>query len=258
MRTNEKLKLKDTSKSIIQKGNDIFIDYLVDGFNTKENRDFISIVSHNIRNPISAVSGYSELIIDDLQELVNEELLTYLIQIKKNADVTYQYINKFFEWINYKTGRIKLEPEFLNLKDIVEDTIKSISLKKGNKHPFNINIDDSLKVLADENSVKKIFYYLIENAVQFSEESERIFVNAKKENSIVVVEIIDAGIGMSDDLINVLFDKTKNLKLFQNKVHNGTGLSLILVDEFIQLNKGGLSIKSIENKGTTVSINLPT
>lgn len=258
MRTNEKLKFNDTSKSIIKQGNDIYIDYLIDGFSTKENRDFISIVSHNIRNPISAVSGYSELILDDLPELVKEELLTYLIEIKKNTDITYQYINKFFEWLNYKTGRIKLEPEFLNLRGIIEDTIKNISFNRKNKHPFKLNIDNSLEVLADESSIKKIFYYLIENAILFSKDSERIFVNAKKENSFVVVEIIDSGIGMSDDLLDVLFDKTKNLKLFQNNLHNGTGLSLILVDEFIKLNKGGLSIKSIENKGTTVSINLPS
>ncbi len=223
---------------------------------SKENHAFFSVISHNIKNPFSTLLGFSDLLIEDFDELDNEEKKFYLSEIKKSADFTYQYIEKFFEWIYYKTGKIKLEFLSINVNETVEKIINKIEIINDN-HPINVKIDKSLTVYADPDSFEKVLYNLIDNAIKFSAANSQIEIFAIEKNSQIEISIVDNGIGIAQEDLNKLFNISIDPKIIGNSNNKGIGLGLILTKELITLNKGIINVESSINEGSKFSIILP-
>ena len=96
---------------------------------SKENKEFFSIISHNIKNPFATLLGFSDLLIEDYDELNDEERKYYLDEILKSANFTNKYLERFFEWIYYKTGKAKIHLEEINLADLINNSISLINKK---------------------------------------------------------------------------------------------------------------------------------
>jgi K+-sensing histidine kinase KdpD len=222
-----------------------------------ENRAFFSNISHNIRNPLSALFGYTELLINDSDNLQECEKLHYLNQIKKRANITNEYLEKFFEWLSINTDKYKVNYQYLNLLNVVKTAFQNAADKHSYIGEVKINVDCNLQIFADRESLSKIFYYIIENAIIFSSKTEVITINAEQKNKYITVEIADKGVGISEEIMNILFDKNQNLSLYHNSAHEGTGLSLIIVKELLEINKGALIIESQIDEGTKVKMKFP-
>ena len=113
-----------------------------------ENKEFLSIISHNIKNPFGALLGYTELILDDYNELSSSEKILYLSEIRKSAKYSFRYLERFFEWIYYKTGKVEIKLENLNVREIITASLKKIMAEYTNNFEINFNIPESLKIRA--------------------------------------------------------------------------------------------------------------
>lgn len=233
------------------------------GFNSfsiqpsKENHAFFSVISHNIKNPFSTLLGFSDLLFEDFDELDNEEKKFYLSEIKKSAKFTYQYIEKFFEWIYYKTGKIKLEFQSINVKETVKTIIGNLENQKNLKIPISVQIDDAITVYADPDSFEKIIYNLIDNAIKFTTSNPKIVISAREYDTKIQISIQDNGIGIAPEDISKLFNISIDPVTIGNSNNKGIGLGLILTKELITLNKGIINVESSIEKGSIFSIILP-
>lgn len=220
----------------------------------EENKVFLSTVVHNIKNPFGALLGYSELMIEDYSDLNDAERVLYMEEIKKTADFTYKYMDRFFEWMYYKTGKIEYKHEVIEVRKVITSAVKKVLNKTDHNFEIIFEMEDDLAAYADFRTVKKLFYYIIENAVEYSKPNGKINIKAIIDYDFVKIEIIDNGIGIDANKLNQLFDITK----ISPNNENGTGLGLILSEQLIQLNNGSINIKSNNNCGTKVTVKLPS
>ena len=221
-----------------------------------ENHAFFSIVSHNIKNPFVSLLGFSELLFNDFDELNEDERKFYVSEIKKSADSTYNYVEKFFEWIYYKSGKIQLNFVDINLSECIVDVLNTINKRYKEKIEINVEVDKNIVIHADENSIKKILFNILENAIKFSNSDPtiKIFVEKIEEKGKVKVEISDNGIGINKVDLAKIFNITEDPSLIGTNENKGAGISLILTRELVELNNGTIQIKSNLGEGSTFSI----
>lgn len=224
---------------------------------TKENKAFLSIIAHNIKNPFGALLGFSEMILEDYEELNDTEKKLYISEINKTSKLAYKYLDRFFEWSYYKTGKIKLNFDHNNLRELISISVEKTLLSSNYTGEVKLNIDKNIEVRVDSESIVKMFHYLIENAMKFSSPNGEVEIKTDVNENFVIIKIIDNGIGIKEEKLRKLFNITENVGV--NEKHNefGTGLGLILTEQLVNLNNGSIKINSSSGVGTTVTVKLP-
>lgn len=201
--------------------------------------------------------GFSDLLFEDFDELNNEERKFYLNEIKKSANFTYQYIEKFFQWIYYKTGKMKLEFEPIKIHTAIEKIANKLNNNYNSKISIINNVTENLTVYADFDSFEKIINNLIDNAIKFTNSTPEITITAKTHNNKIEISIKDKGIGISEEDIVKLFNIAIDPSGIGGNGNKGVGLGLILTKELITLNNGTISVESNINEGSRFSFVLP-
>lgn len=223
---------------------------------TEENKAFLSIISHNIKNPFGALLGYSDLLQEDFSDLCEAEKILYVSEMKKTAEYTYKYFDRFFEWMYYKTGKYTLNNSQLNVREVITNSVKKVLKETNFLGEIKFNIDAELEIYSDAASLIKAIYYILENAATYSPKNGIIEIIAKGNDDFLEISIKDSGSGISTEKLNKLFDVSKNLVPNSEGKENSTGLGLILVNEIMKLNNGSVNIKNNCDLGTLVCIRL--
>lgn len=219
---------------------------------------FFSIIAHDLKNPFVTLLGFSEILLSDFKELQSEEVLYYISEMKKSADLSHSLLQNLLQWSRSQTGKIEYHPQQLELKNIIRQNILLVD-KSAEKKSINImnNIQAELKVKADEDMLNTIVRNLLTNAIKFTSKDGIISVDASSQNGCAEIRIKDNGIGMDEETVNKLFrlDVTHSTSGTENET--GTGLGLILCKEFIEKHGGKIWVDSKLGIGTTFSFTLP-
>lgn len=219
---------------------------------------FFSIIAHDLRGPFTGVIGLVKYLNEELDSLTSDDLHTISEGILKSTQQTYDLLENLLNWARIKTGRISFEKEEVSLAKILQETSnlfkENITAKR---LCLNIYIDEDISVYADPNMVKAIFRNLISNSIKFTDDEGSINISSKNEGAYIKTIIKDTGVGISQDRINRLFQIGENISTQGTKKEKGTGLGLILCKEFIELNRGKISVKSKPGAGSEFSFTLP-
>ncbi|CAK7008902.1 HAMP domain-containing sensor histidine kinase [Tissierella sp.] len=232
------------------------LNYMAEELVKKEQikNDFISSVSHELRTPLTSIKGWAATLkCEDFGG--NEIMLDGLEIIEKESDRLSIMVEELLDFSRFVSGRIKLENDEFQIKDTIEMIGKQLTPRAvNNRIEFIINIDQSLGyMLGDENRIKQVLINLLDNAFKFTSEDGKVILNAYKENDILVLEVKDNRVGISEeDLPKV---KEKFYKGKNSKSHSGIGLSIC--DEIVKLHNGTMEILSNINEGTRVIVRLP-
>jgi PAS domain S-box-containing protein len=223
------------------------------------NKDkFLSIIGHDLRSPFDALLGYSEIIHSELEDLTNEELVTYSDYINKAARHLLDLLNNLLDWSNIQTGRLTPKIQTIDLKEKAEIIV---TLLKGKLNTKNItvvqDIDEHIKVSADDTMLNSILQNLISNAIKFTPQDGEIKIVASDDAKGTNISISDSGIGMNEEQIQSLFKIDKNISRPGTAKEKGTGLGLIITKELITLCKGTIKVNSETGKGSTFILTLP-
>ena len=219
---------------------------------------FISIIAHDLKNPLSSIMGFSDLLMKDYSSYDPEEVLTFIKMIHGASRQAQNLLNNLLDWSRSQTDRIKFEPTSIDLCQVVESVFK---LYKLNAHEKNLYMHNRLSkgtlAYGDQNMVSTIVRNLISNAIKFTRPKGKITVSAKTSRNKTQIIVADTGIGIPEDLTGKLFRIDEQVTRTGTANEEGTGLGLILCTEFARKNGGTLRVSSKPEKGSTFTLRLP-
>jgi two-component system, sensor histidine kinase and response regulator len=219
---------------------------------------FFSIITHDLKGPFTAIVRVANNLNNLIKEKKDKEISDTSQILTDAAKEAFALLENLLKWSRSQTGRIECKPENISLLDLSKksmSTLKSIAL---NKNISLINkIPEKVHVFADENLLNTILRNLISNAIKYtkSEGSVKIWSSEKDKEVEIIVE--DTGVGISMDVLERLF--TIEMKCFSLGTDNekGTGLGLILCQEFTKMMGGRIHANSRIGEGSQFVITLP-
>jgi len=218
--------------------------------------NFLNMVSHELKTPITAIFAHLD-VIGDMKANLNEQELKSIVAIKRNSNNLRMLIENILEISRVETGRFELVIEKINLKDIIENVINDMNIlaeQKGLKVVSKVNSVPIIK--ADSLRIKEVLTNLINNAIKFTEKGS-ITLTADRQGKSVLVSIKDTGIGIPEDKIKDLFKKFYQINPEESRKLGGTGLGLSISKQIIEMHNGKMNVESILGKGSTFSFTLP-
>ncbi len=217
---------------------------------------FFSIISHDLRSPISSLAAIS-MMIDESLEHGNKSILHEASDyIDKTVYSLTGLLDNLLNWAISQQGQFPFHPEKINTKKLINEEVRlltTIAISKEIK--LLLDLRESLFIVADPNSFKTIIRNLLSNAYKFTPKKGEVIIRSKfNANNQVIIEISDNGIGIAQDKLDKLFKLNAYKSTYGTEQEKGLGLGLSLIYEFVQKNKGQIAVQSQEGKGTTFTL----
>lgn len=225
----------------------------------ESHKKMIRKLIHNLKNPIGVVSSFSEMILDDVQNIETAKLIQRIGIIKKSADFTLNFLNKTSQHTRLQSSEVVFlikKITYTNLlKQVINDIIplaleKEISII----HDFN-QLDTVL--LIDDIEMYNALNYILSNAIRFSKNNTSISITVSKIDSFIETKITDQGIGISNDNLLKIFEPYFVVETYSENGEKCIGLELTMAEKIVKKHKGEISISSDLGLGSTVNILLP-
>lgn len=226
----------------------------------KTKSDFISIASHQLRTPLTAIKGYVSMFLEGDYGKLNGKAKKSMENIFQANERLIGLVNSLLDLSRIEAGKIKLEPSKVNLKTMLESMVVDFSSRIANKkikiifesQPANIPA-----VQADEKKIREVFSNLIDNAIKYTNEG-LIKVELKAIHPYLRVVVADTGIGMAQEEINGLFNSFSRGREGKSMWVEGAGLGLYVAKKFIEMHHGRIWAESEgKGKGSKFIIELP-
>ncbi|WP_321344319.1 hybrid sensor histidine kinase/response regulator [uncultured Draconibacterium sp.] len=219
---------------------------------------FFSIIAHDLKSPFNALLGLSEAMLENWQEIPDDNKIEFVQDINKASKSTYNLLQNLLEWSRSQTGKVKVEASEFSPLEIVNDNLEVLKQHADSKKITIANeLNPEIKCFADKNMISTVFRNLISNAIKFTHPNGTIKITSFAKNSHYEFCVTDNGIGMDEATKNSLFNLSSKTQRFGTSHESGTGLGLHLCKEFVENNKGELSVISKENEGSTFCFTLP-
>jgi signal transduction histidine kinase len=217
---------------------------------------FFSIISHDLRNNMTTMKLYFDLMSNKKYKPENTEELTK--QISSSVENNIDLLENLLVWASSQIKGLPLKFESLNIFELVN---KNIALGVSIAHQKNISIvnlcSENDKAFADENTINLVLRNLIVNAIKFTNDEGKITVSSMVSNSKIQISIADNGVGIDKEKLDQMFTQHKNPSTQGTANEKGTGLGLLLCADFIKQNNGTIYAKSEKGKGSVFTFELP-
>ena len=216
---------------------------------------FFSIISHDLRSPINALSGLLDLL--DKGAVTPDELPNHLHELKIRFNHTRTLLNNLLDWTLLQMDKLNLQAARVDLHKLVEENIQLLSSVQTKQITLLNNVPPHALIYADSNTTNLVIRNLITNAIKFTNDGGKVEVGAEENEKTWTIYVMDNGVGMKNDVLKMLFDKTAPYTTRGTANEKGTGLGLILCKEFVEKNGGRIWVTSEEGKGSTFRFTLP-
>lgn len=219
---------------------------------------FFSLIAHDLRNPIQALVGLSEIILTDMDKDKNSEQREMFYNLNSSAQSLQHLVEDLLSWASLQSKKMSLKPEQIDINQLAVQILKLFkenALQKDIELSFKSSTSNT--IYADRNMLKTILRNFISNAIKFSQPGGNVSLDISQENSTFIIEVMDEGIGMDENMVQKLLHSDLNVSRIGTQNERGTGLGLPICKEMIALHGGKLEIESEEQKGSTFIIKLP-
>jgi signal transduction histidine kinase len=221
--------------------------------------EFISIASHELRTPMTAIMGFSEILLEDTPaDHPNRESLNI---IHEEAVQLAALVDNLLNVSRIENGRITLDPTAIDLLDTVLPPLVHALGSSAPTHSIVMDIaPDARWVDADPSKLNQILTNLVGNAIKYSPKGGRIDIAARRlaDSDLVEIAVSDQGIGIPAEYFDQLFDRFYRVDSSETRSIGGTGLGLYISRHLVELHGGALTVESEVGKGSTFRFTLPT
>lgn len=220
---------------------------------------FLSIIAHDLKNPFNTLLGFSSLLKENADRYTIERIKEFAGDIYHAALGGVNLLDELLQWALFQSGRITATPDTYNLSENSKDVFELANIQAAAKHVLLINnIPTDLMVYADKRMDSTVLRNLISNAIKFTSNGGIVRVSAKNSYNLVEVTVTDTGVGLQAEDIPKLFRiDIKPSEIGTTTENKGTGLGLILCQEFVKKNGGTISAKSVFGQGSEFSYTIP-
>lgn len=226
----------------------------------QEKNEIFSNISHDMRTPLNAIIGFSDLA---GREEVSPQVYDYLSKINTSGKKMLSLVNDTLTVSRINNGKVGLHPEPVDMHSLLNTVIKQIRpLADAKNILFTVDNSGTLprNIVTDKNSLMKILQNLLENAVKFTPKGgqvELVAYNVPKDSQTPdsVIEVRDNGIGMSEDFLEHVFEPFSQERR-SGYESTGTGLGLAIVRKLVDMLGGSINVKSEKDKGTVFTVRL--
>ena len=224
---------------------------------------FLGIAAHDLRNPLSMISGYASLNLEYIRmnQLRADKLETDLQMMIKTSDQMSDLLTRLLDITSIESGKTTLNIELFSLKALVSDTCafhERMAIKKNIELIIDYESFEKIpKIAMDRIRISEVIDNLLTNAIKYTEPGGMVSMAARFEENEVVVRVKDTGLGLNKDELKYVFSGTKKLSAKPTAGESSTGLGLAIVKKIIDLHEGSLSVESEKGKGSLFMFRLP-
>jgi two-component system sensor histidine kinase/response regulator len=220
-----------------------------------------SVIAHDLRSPIASIRMVMEVLINGIsKENVDPDMYDLLIMANRLTDDSFTLLDNLLKWTKSQTGRLNSvfqdDVEIMNLVRGVVEVLRGVAKLKNIEIEVAGNTERVARI--DIDMAKTALRNLLSNAIKFSYDGSKIEVKVTEEPSRVIVDVKDYGSGISEEKQKLLFKTDTHFTSFGTGNEEGSGLGLLLCNEFVRRNGGTLWFVSAEGKGSTFSFDIPT
>jgi signal transduction histidine kinase len=225
--------------------------------NTSKNR-FISILAHDLKNPIGSIANMLTVITEGININSNETSESRLKVVANSAQSTYGLLEELLSWERAQSGRTTFNPEIQPLITICDTVCENVSLTASNKNIKISNFDlEEIRAYADKEMLHAVLRNLVSNAIKFTPHNGLINVSAQDTGTEVLITVSDNGVGMDAETISKLFDVAHHVTTEGTDNEKGTGLGLLLCKELVETHGGKIWVESEFDNGSEFKFTLP-
>lgn len=225
----------------------------------KMRQEFVANVSHELKTPLTSIKSYVETILDGLVD-DRETTVHFLKVVDSEADRMARLVRDLLQLSNFDTHVMKLKMDEYDYIELVKRAIVKLEVTANKKNQKIKLITDGARLngVFDYDRIEQVVLNILSNAIKYTVDSGMIEVFVLKIKDEVMIKIADNGIGIPEDDMGRIFERFYRVDKARSRQMGGTGLGLAIAKEIIDAHDGGIDIKSELDKGTTVSIMLPT
>jgi signal transduction histidine kinase len=221
----------------------------------KAKSDFVSIVSHEFRSPLTGIQGFSELMRDEVADL--DEMREYSADINREAERLNRMISELLDLDRMEAGTMTLHLESVDLGAMVTRIVASTG-PRAPQHRLRVEVDPLLPPLAaDRDKLTQVVVNLLDNAIKYSPAGGEVVVRAQADGSVAHLSIHDQGLGIPLDALETVFERYTRIESVQHRPIHGTGLGLPIVRQIVGLHGGRVWAESGPGDGTALHVTLP-
>jgi two-component system, sensor histidine kinase and response regulator len=218
---------------------------------------FITVISHDLRNPLTALLLASEMLNGEIADKKLAPIAPLANIITRTGNSILSQLNELIAWSKMRQNKTMLHLERLHLSENVHQSLKVLVETATQKRiVLQNNVSTALHVKADTLMLQSILQNLITNAIKFSNPDSDIIVTAELKDAMIEIGITDTGIGMNDTVSKNIFH-TNNAHTPGTQNEKGSGIGLYLVHDFVTQNGGALRVESALGEGTSIYFTLP-
>lgn len=253
----QKILLEEQTQLIQRSNDELFVQNEQLSSLNAEKTEIMGIVSHDLKNPISAVRGFGELIESGI--LTKQELASVAHQIVHTSERMLELVKKLLDMNQLEAGGMEFQNIEFDILPMVEGVVQQFEAQAAAKH-ITIHYSSefaSRRVIADEQAMEQVLDNLLSNAVKYSPHGKHVFVRVLGSESKLRLEVQDEGPGISESDHVKLFEKFSRLSARPTGGEHSTGLGLSIVKKIVEAMKGHIWCESELGQGATFIVEVP-
>jgi two-component system sensor histidine kinase/response regulator len=227
-------------------------------------QSFYSMIVHDLRNPIGAILGMSDFLLEDRGSIGSDQA-EMLVEINTASMQLLRIVRDLLELSQFESGEYQLQRKRIPLKQIVDVSLAKVNAMRHQKHiTLDVDIEPTIAPSVDGEYFREVFDNLFDNALRYTPANGMIRVRARLRpaqvaagTESIVIEVVDTGCGIPEAEIATLFDKSRITNAAFRKANTRTGLGLAVCREIIEAHDGTITVTSTMGEGTMFTLTLP-
>lgn len=222
----------------------------------QEKSDFLSMVSHELKTPLTSMKMFLELLKKHVEPTNLDEAKYIVSRIQDQTSQLVELTNDLLDVSRIQTGKLRLKKEKFRLHALVQETVEALATST-RTHKLIILSKIDIEIIADRYRVFQVLVNFLTNAIKYSPAGKDIHISLKKKDDEAIISVQDFGIGIKKEQRKKIFERHYQVSDQQAKTYPGLGLGLYISKEIIERHNGRIWVESVKGKGSTFYFSLP-
>jgi PAS domain S-box-containing protein len=219
---------------------------------------FFSIIAHDLKSPFMGLLGLTDILQNDFETMSLNQLRKFINDIDGASKKIYRLLENLLTWSRLQVGKMPFSPSEVDFTPFCANINSLLNGNAENKHiGLNFNVEEGIKIYADENMLCSVMTNLISNALKFTPSGGNVTINARLNHGNLEVGVTDTGNGIRPDDLKKLFRIDAQYSTKGTAGEMGTGLGLLLCKEMIERHNGKIWVESEFGKGSSFRFTIP-